>query len=93
MMAIASDPSQRATGGCEDEHARSALTWLFVPGDRPERFSKAAESGADAVILDLEDAVAPEAKADARRSAREYLLAGKSGVRADQRRGHRVPRS
>jgi citrate lyase subunit beta/citryl-CoA lyase len=39
---------------------------LFVPGDRPERFAKAALSGADAVIIDLEDAVAPTAKAAAR---------------------------
>lgn len=38
---------------------------LFCPGDRPERFAKAAER-ADAVILDLEDAVAPDSKADAR---------------------------
>jgi citrate lyase subunit beta / citryl-CoA lyase len=39
---------------------------LFVPASRPERFEKAARSGADAIILDLEDAVAPEAKAEAR---------------------------
>lgn len=39
---------------------------LFVPADRPERFAKAAASGADAVILDLEDAVAPAAKPVAR---------------------------
>lgn len=38
---------------------------LFVPGDRPERLSKALER-ADAAILDLEDAVAPEAKESAR---------------------------
>jgi citrate lyase subunit beta/citryl-CoA lyase len=31
---------------------------LFVPADRPERFCKAASSGADAIILDLEDSVA-----------------------------------
>lgn len=36
-----------------------ARTLLFVPGDRPERFSKAFASAADAVIIDLEDAVAP----------------------------------
>ncbi|WP_371329013.1 CoA ester lyase [Polaromonas sp. AER18D-145] len=41
-------------------------TYLFVPADRPERFVKARASGADAVIVDLEDAVAPEAKARAR---------------------------
>jgi citrate lyase subunit beta/citryl-CoA lyase len=40
---------------------------LFVPGDRPERFEKALNSGADAVIVDLEDAVAPAAKDHARR--------------------------
>lgn len=39
---------------------------LFVPGDRPERFAKAHASGADGVIIDLEDAVAPERKALAR---------------------------
>ncbi len=41
---------------------------LFVPGHRPERFAKAAASGADAVIIDLEDAVGPERKAEARRA-------------------------
>lgn len=39
---------------------------LFVPANRPERFAKAAASGADAVILDLEDAVALDAKDIAR---------------------------
>lgn len=39
---------------------------LFVPGSRPERFAKADASGADAVILDLEDAVAPLDKDRAR---------------------------
>lgn len=39
---------------------------LFVPGHRADRIPKAVASGADAVILDLEDAVAPEAKQDAR---------------------------
>ncbi|TBN39014.1 CoA ester lyase [Paracoccus subflavus] len=43
-------------------------TPLFVPANRPERFAKAAASGADAVILDLEDAVALDAK-DAARAA------------------------
>ncbi|MBC5762819.1 CoA ester lyase [Ramlibacter sp. GTP1] len=41
-------------------------TYLFVPADRPERYSKALASGADAVIVDLEDAVAPGAKRGAR---------------------------
>lgn len=39
-----------------------ARSFLFVPADRPERHAKALASGADAVIIDLEDAVAPEAK-------------------------------
>ncbi|WP_287980176.1 CoA ester lyase [Sphingomonas sp.] len=46
---------------------------LFVPGDRPERFEKAAGSGADAIILDLEDSVAPDAKAAAREAVGRYL--------------------
>ncbi len=46
---------------------------LFVPGDRPERFAKAAASGADAIILDLEDSVAPSAKGAAREAVARYL--------------------
>jgi citrate lyase subunit beta/citryl-CoA lyase len=44
------------------------LTYLFVPGNRPERFGKALASDAGAVIVDLEDAVAPADKAAARAS-------------------------
>ena len=54
---------------------------LFVPGDRPERFAKAATSGADAIIIDLEDSVAPENKAKARDAAAEWLSGGRKGVR------------
>jgi citrate lyase subunit beta/citryl-CoA lyase len=54
---------------------------LFVPGDRPERFAKAAASGADAIILDLEDSVAPERKAYAREAIAEWL-AGPRGCTA-----------
>lgn len=46
---------------------------LFVPGDRPERFAKAAASGADAIILDLEDSVSPANKEAARAAAADYL--------------------
>lgn len=42
-----------------------AQTYLFVPGSRPERILKAIEAGTDAVIVDLEDAVAPADKAAA----------------------------
>jgi citrate lyase subunit beta/citryl-CoA lyase len=48
---------------------------LFVPGDRPERMGKAFAAGADALILDLEDAVAPAAKAEARRHVVEFVQA------------------
>jgi citrate lyase subunit beta / citryl-CoA lyase len=50
-----------------------ARSLLFVPGDRPDRFEKALVSGADGVILDLEDAVAPERKSAARESVRRWL--------------------
>lgn len=46
---------------------------LFVPGDRPDRMEKALRSGADAVILDLEDAVAAAAKPDARKAVAAFL--------------------
>lgn len=46
---------------------------LFVPGDRPERMRKALALGADALILDLEDAVAAEAKPAARAAVRVFL--------------------
>jgi citrate lyase subunit beta/citryl-CoA lyase len=55
----------------------SAL-FLFVPADRPERYAKAFGSGADAVILDLEDAVAADRKGcarDAMAAAREAIAA------------------
>jgi citrate lyase subunit beta/citryl-CoA lyase len=48
---------------------------LFVPGDRPERFAKAAASGADAIILDLEDSVSLANKDAARHAIVDYLAA------------------
>ncbi len=61
---------------------------LFVPADRPERFLKALASGADAVILDLEDAVSPDRKGAARAAladARDVLdgAAGRVLVRVN----------
>ncbi|MYN09680.1 HpcH/HpaI aldolase/citrate lyase family protein [Pseudoduganella aquatica] len=55
--------------------ARLALahSFLFVPGDRPERYAKACASGADVVIIDLEDAVAPAAKGAARDALENWL--------------------
>ena len=54
----------------------AATTYLFVPGDRPDRFAKALASGADVVVLDLEDAVAPAAKDTARAAVGARLAAG-----------------
>ncbi len=53
---------------------------LFVPGDRPERFDKAAASGADALILDLEDSVAASAKDAARAAVAARLRTERGGV-------------
>ncbi|MEY4270728.1 MAG: hypothetical protein RLZZ58_1944 [Pseudomonadota bacterium] len=50
-----------------------AASILFVPGARPERFAKAAASGADAICIDLEDAVAAEDKDSARDAALHAL--------------------
>jgi len=54
-------------------------SYLFVPGDRAERFAKALASGADAVIIDLEDAVAPANKAAARDTVRRWLADWRPG--------------
>lgn len=55
-------------------------SYLFVPGDRPDRFAKAAASGAERVIIDLEDAVAPESKESARSNIVEWLATGQPAV-------------
>jgi citrate lyase subunit beta/citryl-CoA lyase len=53
---------------------------LFVPGDRPERFDKALQSGADAVIFDLEDAVTDVTRPQARAHVATRLRDGPRGV-------------
>lgn len=53
-----------------------ARTFLFVPADRPDRFPKALASGADVVILDLEDAVDPARRTIARREASRAISEG-----------------
>ena len=55
-------------------------SFLFVPGDRPERFAKAQAAGAHAVILDLEDAVAPHAKDAAREACIGWLASGRQAL-------------
>ena len=53
--------------------ALAPRSWLFIPGDSPRKLAKARDSGADAVIIDLEDAVAPDRKAEARATTAEWL--------------------
>src|ERR1700733_11955639 len=55
-----------------------ARSWLLPPATRPDRFAKAAADGADVAILDLEDAVAPKDKAEARATALNYLAGNPS---------------
>ncbi|TDE10698.1 CoA ester lyase [Jiangella asiatica] len=53
---------------------------LAVPGHRPERFEKAARSGADWIMLDLEDAVGPGLKSMARANVERWLASGGEGI-------------
>lgn len=53
----------------------SLRSFLFVPGDSEKKLGKGAESGADALILDLEDSVAPDRKSVARGMVADYLAA------------------
>src|SRR5579864_2739414 len=53
----------------------SPRSYLFVPGNRPDRFAKACAAGADAVVLDLEDSVAAVDKLKAREAVAAWLTA------------------
>lgn len=57
-------------------------SWLFVPGDSEKKLAKVGTCGADVVIVDLEDAVAPEGKAAARSLARDWLQSHREQVTA-----------
>ncbi len=57
---------------------------LFVPGNRPDRFNKAAACKPDHVIVDLEDAVPPGEKAPAREHARRWLRSARALVRVNE---------
>lgn len=65
-----------ANGLSAPETQMKLRSLLFVPGDRPERVQRGATCGADALILDLEDAVASAAKAEARRHVAAALRQG-----------------
>ncbi len=62
-MSDMSETPTRANGTTRRPPSAPAVTWLYAPGDRPEVVRKALASGADVVIVDLEDAVAPHRKA------------------------------
>jgi citrate lyase subunit beta/citryl-CoA lyase len=68
-------------GSNETATATAVRSFLFVPGDSEKKLAKADGIAADALILDLEDAVAAQHKVAARGLVREYL-----GARPDQRR-------
>ena len=55
---------------------------LFVPADSPKKLDKAMTSGADAVIVDLEDSIALDGKARARESAAAFLKQAMAMTRA-----------
>jgi len=61
----------------------SPRSLLFVPADSERKLAKAADTGADALILDLEDAVAPERKPAARELARAFLQSPRSAGSAE----------
>lgn len=61
------------------------LSALYVPGDRPEWFAKAARSGADPIVIDLEDAVVADHKVAAREHALAWLASAPHGVRTEVR--------
>lgn len=58
-------------------NSRIARSYLYVPGNRPDRFDKALAAGADAVIIDLEDAVPPAEKPAARMALSGWLSPAK----------------
>ena len=77
-MSGAQAPGEVSGGAAGGEAPQGAVldavvSPLFVPATRPERFTKALTSGADAVIIDLEDAVAASEKGNARRILREHV--------------------
>lgn len=61
------------------ERARAVRAGLFVPGNRPERFKKAVDSGADCIVIDLEDSVPCADKEEARENVSNWLATGGPG--------------
>lgn len=65
--------------GADAQKARLMRSMLFVPGDSPRKFEKASKSNAGALILDLEDSVAPDKKEEARGLTRSMLESRRDG--------------
>ena len=58
-------------------------SYLYVPGHQPDKLAKAGDRGADALIVDLEDAVPAAEKAAARAATADYLIEGAAWVRVN----------
>lgn len=71
-------------------HKPGGRSWLFVPGDSEKKLAKVAGAGADVIIIDLEDAVAPEHKPTARRMARDWLAAHRQQLLEGRQTDHWV---
>ena len=73
-------------------------SFLFIPGDSPKKLDKGMGSGADALLLDLEDSISPQSKAEARATTLAFLKEARSAegppspLRAHQRPCHRPDR-
>lgn len=62
---------------------RTLRSMLFVPGDSERKLARGASSGADALILDLEDSVVPERRSTGRAMVRDYLVARTDHARCE----------
>ena len=65
-----------AMSGTTDDRARARRSFIFMPGLKPEMFPKAAASGADILCVDLEDAILPGDKDEARRRTMALMASG-----------------
>jgi citrate lyase subunit beta/citryl-CoA lyase len=65
-------------------------SWLFIPGDSDKKLGKATETGADVIIVDLEDSVALSGKAEARAKTRDWLMAHRLQSAGQSRQGRWV---
>lgn len=78
MQAVSAPRGEQA--GKEEGEVVAVSSILFVPGNRLERFAKAAAAGADLVVIDLEDAVPDDDKSAAREAALAAVAADRAGV-------------